>query len=74
MTEEVAVSFEKKYGSFLFIKDSKNITSYIDSISALGLVDVIFNATMDPADLVMYNTSNIFIYLEKYDDDEMKHL
>ena len=29
---------------------------------------------MDPADLDMYNASNIFIYLEKYDDEKREHV
>jgi hypothetical protein len=29
---------------------------------------------MNPADITMYNSSNIFIYIEKYDDDLKKHV
>lgn len=47
--------------------ESYNVTSYIYSITALGRIEVVFNASMNPVEISNYNSENIFIYFDKYD-------
>lgn len=47
---------------------SLNVISNISGINSLGQVKINFNSTISPADLSMYDDSNIFIYIEKYDE------
>lgn len=50
-----------------------NFTSRIYAISALAKVQIVFNASMNPANISNYNSDNILIYLDKYNPKSRKY-